>query len=298
MELLVGKQFKMPVLEEMIKTMRVGEVARFTAIAPLCTNYPFVSKQYRAYVKSFHKEGNEEEHRSSGHCCGVSLQQGTGYSDLDKLVTFLDPKEGPTRELEFIIDLLSVEKPDEYEQEIWQMTDEEKIEKIPILKEEGNRLYKEGMPKMDSNKEESNDKALIKIRAAFDSYAKGLTMIEQLQLKEKPGETEWKAWEIQKLPFLSNMAQCKLVEGDYYRVIQLSSQVLDIDEGNVKALFRRGKANGEVWNVKEAISDLNRVKELDSTMEVVVMKELTKIEQRAKKKAEEEKKRFAGKLFS
>lgn len=37
--------------------------------------------------------------------------------------------------------MLQVERADEYEKEIWQLSTEEKLELLPELKERGNKLY-------------------------------------------------------------------------------------------------------------------------------------------------------------
>lgn len=275
MELLMGKQFKMPVLEEFIRTMRVGEVASFSAISSLCTNYPFVSKQYRAYVKSKTRDKNDpEEPTPARHCCGIQMQTGTGHADLDVLTT--KPKK-----MEFQIELMSLEKPEEYERELWQMTDDEKTVSLPQLREDGNKLYREG-----------------KTEEASQVYGKALTMLEQLQLKEKPGDEEWNELESLRLPLLSNFSQCRLTLKDYYPVINYTNQILDKDPKNVKAWFRRGKAHAAVWDFEKARKDFEHVKVLDAKMCSVVDKEVSNMSQIEKTKSTDERKRLEGKLFS
>jgi len=65
----------------------------------------------------------------------------------------------------YFIELIKVILPDEYEKESWQMTEEEKLENIPHLKEKGNTLFKE----------KKYDNASIE-------YAKAIGMLEQLML--------------------------------------------------------------------------------------------------------------------
>ncbi len=65
-----------------------------------------------------------------------------------------------------MLELLSVEQPNEYSKEAWQMSAEEKMDTVPHLREEGNRLYKEG-----------------KIAEAADQYGKAIGMLEQLMLR-------------------------------------------------------------------------------------------------------------------
>ena len=67
--------------------------------------------------------------------------------------------------------------------------------------------------------------------------------------------------------------------------------------GNVKALFRRARAHVAVWNPEDAMADLNRVLELDSSLERAVKKELLTLEQKRKEKDSEDKQMFQGKIF-
>lgn len=71
------------------------------------------------------------------HCCGMTLQnEGLGYKDLDDLL------KCPS-DLEFIIDLFSIEMPEDYKKDTWQMTNEEKLKTSLKLKDEGNDFYKQ-----------------------------------------------------------------------------------------------------------------------------------------------------------
>lgn len=285
MELLLGKQFKIPVLEKLITTMLVGEVAQFTVDKSLVEAYPFVSLAYRKYVTSVKKKQSnlpdqvsvatdEDEDKPTHHCCGMNMKSGTGHPDLDDLM------KNPV-DLIFVIQLISVEAPDSYEKELWQMDDNEKSVSIPLLKQQGNDLYKE--------KDYEN---------AAKKYGKALAIIEQLQLKEKPGEPEWIAFDEMKIPILSNFAQCKLLLGDYYETIRHTSKVLELDPGNVKCYFRRGKAHAAVWNLDEARKDFRQVSSLDQTMDQTVKRELARMDVLESEKRKEEASRFTGKLFS
>ena len=62
--------------------------------------------------------------------------------------------------------MLSVDLPDEYQKESWQMDADEKLGSVPKLKEEGNRLFKEG-----------------KMEAAAKKYADAIGRLEQLMLR-------------------------------------------------------------------------------------------------------------------
>lgn len=65
----------------------------------------------------------------------------------------------------FFLELLQVVLPHEYEKETWQMTEDEKLKNIPLLKDKGNQFFKE----------KNYD-------AAMDTYATAIGMVEQLML--------------------------------------------------------------------------------------------------------------------
>ena len=64
------------------------------------------------------------------------------------------------------LELLKVEKAGEYEKDSWILTEEEKGKKIPLLKEEGNKLFKEK-----------------KYAEAAEKYSEALGFLEQFILK-------------------------------------------------------------------------------------------------------------------
>lgn len=65
----------------------------------------------------------------------------------------------------FFSELIKVVQPSEYEKESWQMTEDEKLKNVPILKEKGNKLFQ--------------DK---KIQEAASNYALAIGILEQLML--------------------------------------------------------------------------------------------------------------------
>lgn len=152
MELILGKKFKFEVWETAVQTMSLNEVASFTVDKSLLQSYPFFSKTIR--------DAQNPNKDKRNHCCVATLQNyGVGYDDLNELLK--EPCD-----LEFILELLSVELPHEYEKETWQMEEGEKLEKIPKLKEEGNKLYQEKC-----------------YEKASDKYALAIGILEQLMLK-------------------------------------------------------------------------------------------------------------------
>lgn len=244
MELVLGKKFKLEVWETIVQKMALNEVACFKVHKSLVTAYPFVSKTLR-------EAGKPQSEKRNHHCCGVTLQnEGIGYADLNELIKH-------PQDLEFTIELVKMILPDEYEKESWQMTEVEKLENIPHLKEKGNALFKEK-----------------KYNSASETYAKAIGMLEQLMLIEKPNDEEWLSLNQMKIPLLLNYAQCKLLNKEYYSVIEHCSTVLKTEPDNVKALYRRGKAYINTWDEENAVKDLRRAAEIDPSLCKTVEKEL------------------------
>ncbi|XP_076544136.1 aryl-hydrocarbon-interacting protein-like 1 isoform X1 [Osmia lignaria lignaria] len=266
MELVLGKKFKLEVWEVIVQKMALNEVACFRINKSLVTAYPFVSKTLR-------EVGIPQSEKRSHHCCGVTLQnEGIGYDDLNELIKY-------PQDLEFTIELVQVILPDEYEKESWQMTEDEKLKSIPEIKEKGNALFQ---------KRKYDD--------ACEMYAKGIGILEQLMLAEKPNEEEWLALNKLKTPLLLNYAQCKLIKKEYYAVIEHCTTILKHDPDNVKALYRRGKAYIGAWDEEKAIKDLRRAAELDPALQSTVEKELQAFSAAIKEKDQLEKKKLS-KLF-
>ncbi|EDV22444.1 AH receptor-interacting protein [Trichoplax sp. H2] len=266
-ELLYGRQFKLDIWEQVIPEMTVNELSSFACDKELVLSYPLVSKSIRDHIKK--KKDPGAEIVDGSRCCASS--SGYGYADLDKLST---DRLG----LVFEIELLKVEKHGEYKSEVWQMTPEEKLAALPGYKLEGNKYYQER-----------------KYSKAADKYAVALGCIEQLLLKEKPGEPEFKALELKKLPFLLNYSQCKLCLGEYYEAAEHLSTVMEIDPNNVKAYYRRGKANRKLWKMEESRSDFSKATELDPTLQGAVNKELQLIDEIQKDHYQEMKAKYQGK---
>jgi len=275
MEFILGKQFKLEVWESCVKTMNLGEVAEYTVEKGLVTSYPWVSKMVRSAFKKDKGKHADHDDEKPGHCCGMMAlnKEGMGHEDLDDLVK--NPQN-----LKFTIELLQVIKSGEYEKETWEMDDTEKLDSLSRLREDGNVLYK--------------DKLYVE---ASQKYAEALGRLEQLTLKEKPGDEEWLRLEKMKIPFLLNYAQCKLLECDYYPVIEHTTTVLRLEPDNVKALFRRAQAHVGAWNPEDARHDYERIRTLDSSLTNVVAKELRKLDEKVKQKDEEDRVKLMGKLF-
>jgi len=276
MELIFGKKFKLESWEMSIETMRVGEVASFTTKRMYTHSYPIVAKTLRDNFLPKPAGHDHKQHKASTHMCGMMAMQaegGLGYDDLNLLMK--QPED-----LEFIMELLTVDQPEEYEKESWQMDADEKLDSVPQLKSDGNMLFG------------AKDYA-----GASEKYKHALGRLEQLMLREKPGEAEWDELLKLKIPILLNLAQCRLSLCDYYPVIEHCTEVLDKQPDNVKALYRRAKAHVGAWNPKEAKEDFEAVIELDQSLAKACRKEIIAVELLEKEKDVEDKGKMT-KLFN
>ncbi|XP_063814595.1 AH receptor-interacting protein isoform X2 [Pseudophryne corroboree] len=208
MELIIGKKFKLPVWETIIRSMREGEVAEFLCDTPHVIEYPQVSRSLRQIA------AGQDPREGQRHCCGGIAQlhdHSLGFPDLDSMQK--DPQP-----LIFVITLV----------------------------------------------------------------------------KEQPGSPDWIALDLKITPLLLNYCQCKLLEGEYYQVLEHCSSILNKYSDNVKALFKRGRAHAAVWNEEEAKKDFSRAVELDPSLTHLIAKELKRLEERLQQKEGEDKARFRG----
>ncbi|XP_003941244.1 AH receptor-interacting protein isoform X1 [Saimiri boliviensis] len=270
MELIIGKKFKLPVWETIVCTMREGEIAQFLCDVKHVVLYPLVAKSLRNIA------AGKDPLEGQRHCCGVAQMQehsSLGHADLDALQQNPQP-------LIFHMEMLKVESPGTYQQDPWAMTDEEKAKAVPLIHQEGNRLYREGH-----------------VKEAAAKYYDAIACLKNLQMKEQPGSSDWIQLDQQITPLLLNYCQCKLVAKEYYEVLDHCSSILNKYDDNVKAYFKRGKAHAAVWNAREAQADFAKVLELDPALAPVVSRELRALEARVRQKDEEDKARFRG-IFS
>ncbi|XP_053535890.1 AH receptor-interacting protein [Ictalurus punctatus] len=271
MELILGKKFKLPVWERVVSTMRTGEIAEFTCDVKHTALYPLVSQSLRNI--SVGKDPLEGQR----HCCGIAQvhsHHSHGHKDLERLQANPQP-------LVFTMELLEVLLPGSFALETWAMTDEEKLAAVPQIHEEGNALFKNG-----------------DIEGAAEKYYNAIACLKNLQMKEQPGDKPWIKLDLMITPLLLNYCQCKLMQGQYYEVLDHCSSLLNKYEDNVKAYFKRGKAHAAVWNEAEARSDFEKVLKLDPSLAPAVAREIRAMEERIREKEKEEKGRYKNLFMS
>ncbi|XP_044794320.1 aryl-hydrocarbon-interacting protein-like 1 isoform X2 [Bubalus bubalis] len=223
--------------------------------------YPILSRSLRQMAEG--KDPTEWH----VHTCGLAnmfAYHTLGYEDLDELQKEPQP-------LIFIIELLQVEAPSQYQRETWNLNNHEKMQAVPILHGEGNRLFKLGRYEEASNK-----------------YQEAIVCLRNLQTKEKPWEVQWLKLEKMINTLILNYCQCLLKKEEYYEVLEHTSDILRHHPGIVKAYYVRARAHAEVWNEAEAKADLEKVLELEPSMRKAVQRELRLLENRLEEKREEE----------
>ncbi|KAM9373746.1 aryl-hydrocarbon-interacting protein-like 1 [Phaethornis superciliosus] len=265
MEIIVGKMFKLEIWETLLSSMRIGEVAEFWCDAIHTGMYALVSRGMRRIA-----EGRDPL-EGQKHRCGMGNMfdyHSTGYDDLDELQRTPQP-------LIFIMELFRVEEPSAYKRDTWAMSKEEKLAAVPVLHSEGNRLVLQK-----------------EFGQAAAKYQEAVICLRNLQVKEKPWEEGWLKLESLITPLVLNYCQCQLELGEYYEVLEHTTELLQKHNDNAKAYFKRAKAHAAVWNEREAREDFLRVAHLDPSMAAAVKKELKQLGERMRKKHVEDRKRY------
>lgn len=174
---------------------------------------------------------------------------------------------------------MSIELPEEYEKESWQLNEDEKLKSVEDFRVKGNEMFRQN-----------------KIGEAEEMYSLALGVLEQLMLREKPKDEEWMALAKMKTPLLLNFSQCRILQKDFYRAIECCTEVLSYEPDNLKALFRRGKAHIGAWNEIEAQKDFNHCVSLDSSLQPTVTKEMESLKDKIKSLDDQNKSNYR-KLF-
>ncbi|KAK6473349.1 aryl-hydrocarbon-interacting protein-like 1 [Huso huso] len=267
MEVVIGNMFKLEIWESLLCSMRVGEVAEFLCDVIHTGLYPIVAKSLRRIA-----EGKDPVDWHV-HTCGMAnmfAYHSLGYPDLDELQKEPQP-------LIFVLELVKVEQPTEYNRESWAMNDEERMKAVPILHGEGNKLFKLG-----------------RYEAATNKYKEAIICLKNIQTKEKAWEVPWLKLEKMVHTLTLNYCQCLLKMAEYYEVLEHTTDIINHHPGILKAYFMRAKAHVEVWNEEQAKADFQKVLELDPSMAKTVRKELQILHMRMEEKRDEDKLTYKG----
>uniref|UniRef100_A0A4W4HUG4 AIP/AIPL N-terminal FKBP-type PPIase domain-containing protein n=1 Tax=Electrophorus electricus TaxID=8005 RepID=A0A4W4HUG4_ELEEL len=266
MELVIGNMFKLDVWETLLRSMRVGEVAEFWCDVIHTGLYPMVAKSLRRIA-----EGKDPVDWHV-HACGMAnmfAYHSLGYEDLDELQKEPQP-------LIFLLELLKVQQPSEYERESWALSDEERLKAVPVRHDQGNKLYKQG-----------------RFEEATLKYKEAIFCIKNVQSKVNQ-PAPWLKLEKMANTLTLNYCQCLLRMAEYYEVIEHTSDIVNQHPGLMKGFYLRGKAHMEVWNEAEARADFHRVLDLDPGMKKIVKKDLAVLAMRMDEKKEEDRLKYKG----
>ncbi|XP_054649859.1 aryl-hydrocarbon-interacting protein-like 1 isoform X2 [Dunckerocampus dactyliophorus] len=239
MEIVIGNMFKLDIWETLLASMRIGEVAEFWCDTIHTGIYPLVSKSMRRIAEG--KDPVDWHIRTCG-MANMFAYHTLGYEDLDELMK--EPKP-----LFFVLELIQVLQPSEYNRESWALSDQERLKVVPVLHGQGNHLYKQG-----------------RYQEATLKYKEAIICVKNVQTKEKAWEAPWLKLEKMAHTLTLNYCQCLLRMEEYYEVIEHTSDIINQHPGVTKAFYLRGKAHVEVWNEAEARQDFSRVLDLEPGM--------------------------------
>jgi peptidylprolyl isomerase len=183
------------------------------------------------------------------------------------------PTIPPNATLKFDVELLAIGAKEKGE-----LTIKEKIEAATDLKNKGNALFKDG----------NYDDAAIQ-------YVEAMTYLDDDLTVEGDEETTKLGNEVFTTCHL-NAAMCYLKMEKWFEAISTCSFVLEQDENNVKALFRRGMANMHYKDFVQSKRDLVKAAKLDPKNKAI-RAEYKKL-QKAIEKDKNQAKQLYGNMFS
>ncbi|CAL7948493.1 unnamed protein product [Xylocopa violacea] len=131
---------------------------------------------------------------------------------------------------------------------IWEWTPEEKYSVALKYKEAGVILYK--------------DYRCVDAFYRFSKACKILITLEPIQDLELNKELENNINNL-RLVLYNNMAGCQLNRKNYEYAVSLCNKILNKEDNNVKALYRRGVAHGNLKDLEKAVADLKKAVNLE-----------------------------------
>ncbi|GAB1609875.1 peptidyl-prolyl cis-trans isomerase FKBP4-like isoform X1 [Argonauta hians] len=145
----------------------------------------------------------------------------------------------PNAHLKYDVTLKSFEKA----KEIWNMDSNEKLNQAELAKNKGTQYYKSE-----------------KYEIAVKQYKKIVSYLENESCLDDEGEAKKKSL---LLAAYLNTALCHLKTVDSHSAIEACDKALELDQDNVKGLFRRGQAKMNENDYKEALEDFNLLLKLE-----------------------------------
>mmetsp|Transcript_20857 Transcript_20857/g.48169 ORF Transcript_20857/g.48169 Transcript_20857/m.48169 type:complete len:488 (-) Transcript_20857:223-1686(-) len=181
------------------------------------------------------------------------------------------PKIPPSATLHFEVELLDFEEPPK---EKWQLTPQERLDLAQKWKQQGTEFFQK----------KDYDQAIARYESAADyTVVDGEEKVPPKDSKEQALFTS--CW--------SNVAMCRIKQKEWAETTQACNKVLEIEEKNLKCLYRRGLARLHLGMLKEAKTDLMAAHGLDGSNKDV-RKALTNLKAEMQRVKKKEKEAFGG----
>eukprot|EP00842_Homolaphlyctis_polyrhiza_P000124 jgi/Hompol1/1111/HPOL_005527-RA len=269
-ELRIGYNFSVEAMELCVKSLRVGERARFLCMPQYCEGFVQLETVLRQEKQNkINAEKGLPQQKLGGCCAHTSAELLSSNRDLMQIYG---------APLEFDIELLEVQLPNSFEKQPWEMESLEKYLEVPLRKSEGGDLYRLGDFVGALAKYE---RALVLLESLSKSAIITDLKRERMELERNGGtprvgtgvETDTSNEGIDLDVFNQlmqtcrlNYAACKIKLNDLPAAIVQCSEVLAHDPVCIKALFRRAQSYTKVGrDLDLASADLDKLEEILSS---------------------------------
>eukprot|EP00197_Chlamydomonas_leiostraca_P004432 CAMPEP_0202859602 /NCGR_PEP_ID=MMETSP1391-20130828/1645_1 /ASSEMBLY_ACC=CAM_ASM_000867 /TAXON_ID=1034604 /ORGANISM="Chlamydomonas leiostraca, Strain SAG 11-49" /LENGTH=376 /DNA_ID=CAMNT_0049538651 /DNA_START=34 /DNA_END=1161 /DNA_ORIENTATION=+ len=156
-------------------------------------------------------------------------------------------------------------------------------------------LYEERLERAEQRRLAGNELfAAGRYREAMGKYAVALSYLDEDFMMQLEGHYEDQANAV-KVPIHLNMAACQLRIKDYHTAIYNCTEVLKLEPGSVKALFRRGTARHALGQTEGALADLTAAAD-KAPHDAAIARELAALRHTLKEERRAQARLFGGKL--
>jgi len=170
------------------------------------------------------------------------------------------------------------------------------IEALEKLKSIGNELFKSQKLELALKKYRKAIKYVDYCLEEYDDFSSEESGNEDEE--EKPDKDDLKRTALLKvfLPCLLNSAACKIKLGNNSSAVEDCNRVLENEEKNVKAFYRRAQANANMKDFEEAMKDLKTASEI-APDDKAIRSEIARVKKLMAEKKQKDKQIYS-KLFS
>lgn len=183
----------------------------------------------------------------------------------------------PNGNYSFEVELCQFEKI----QEAWEMNDASKIEQATLAKEKGTARLKSKH-----------------LTLAIQHYQRVLDLLDHMETKSGVDDYESISSQFHSLKLASqlNLSLVYPKIGEMYKAVSCASEAIKLDAKSEKAFFRRAQAQMALNEFEKAKNDFKTVVEINSENKTAA-KQIKFCTDKMRKMKEDEKKRYAGKMF-